>query len=235
MHGRETGRVPVSSLQRVVDGPSRLPIEGRCPEKGQPHPPPVPDEGIAGRVTEQKSSSVQSFMTWKDVMNKSKMQKRQNRIKLVLAILLVVMLAAGLSIGIFMGVRGNQSARDLFEEGQQAFTEGRYEDAAELYLRGLKKQPDSSIGYNLLGMTYRFQCNQTGSAALKQMETDAFRKAVDLNPNEPTSLVNLGMTLFGTGKRKEGAAFLKKALEAYPNHPDRANIEEMIRQAEAPQ
>ena len=131
------------------------------------------------------------------------------------------------------GCGGQETAAELFSKGQQAFSEGRYDDAAGLYREGLEKQPDSSAGYNLLGMAYRFQNHQAGGVSHREKEEAAFRKAVELDPGNATAHVNLGATLFYAGRKEEAARYLKKALEVYPNHPDRVSIEDLIKQSES--
>jgi len=149
-----------------------------------------------------------------------------------MALLLVLFLVVGLTAGLVLGLIDNRSSSELFEAGEEAFRQAEYEKAIELYEKGLEKKPDYSAGYNLLGMAYRFTFNKTGSAAARQKEIMAFRKAIELDPDNFVAYVNLGTTLFYHGSAKEGAVYLKKALELYPGHPDRAAIEEMIRQAE---
>lgn len=150
---------------------------------------------------------------------------------IVLAVIISLLAATGLSLGLYFAFREVDSAGDLFKKGEQAFAEGEYEKAIEYYKGGLEKEPSSSAGYNLLGMSYRFLYNQTGSTKYRQEELEAFTRAIELDPNNPVPLVNIGATLFYQGEKKEAAGYLQRALEVYPDHPDRANIEEMIREA----
>ena len=165
-------------------------------------------------------------------LNRRNRRGRGKRLRLAVAVLVLAALVVTLALGLFLSNR-SRSARELFEEGQRAFNKGNYQDAVNLYSEGLKKMPESSEGYNLLGMAYRFQANQTDDAGLREKEVAAFREAVRLAPEDPTPYVNLGATLFYMGKTAEAATYLKKALELYPDHPDRADIERMIRQAES--
>lgn len=148
-----------------------------------------------------------------------------------MAIILVLALAFGLAAGLFLIPR-NRTAEYYFESGEKAFEKGEYSEAVKLYKQGIKLAPDSSVGYNLLGMAYRYGYDQLGSRSLKQEEEDAFRKSVELAPTNAVALVNLGATLFYEGRKSEAVVYLRRALEAQPDHPDRAAIEEMIRQAE---
>jgi tetratricopeptide (TPR) repeat protein len=148
------------------------------------------------------------------------------------AVIAVVLLAAGAAVGLYLGLRGGESAGSLFDKGAEAFEEGRYKEAAGYYKKALEKKPESSVGYNLLGMASRFLYIKTRDAGYRKKEIAAFRKAVELDPRSYAPLINLGATLYEQGSRKEGAAYLEKALEIFPNHPDRAQIEEMVRQAQ---
>jgi Flp pilus assembly protein TadD len=58
--------------------------------------------------------------------------------------------------------------------------------------------------------------------------TEDFRKAVDLEPDNYTAVINLGIVLYYQGHKKEAATHLKKALDIYPDTPEKAQIEQMI-------
>jgi len=160
-----------------------------------------------------------------------KKTRSRRRLYIALAVIIAVVAATGLSLGLYFAFREVDSAGDLFKKGEKAFAEGDYEKAIECYKGGLEKEPSSSAGYNLLGMAYRFLYNQTGSTKYRQEEVEAFTRAIELVPNNPVPLVNLGATLFYQGEKGEAAGYLQRALEVYPDHPDRAGIEEMIREA----
>lgn len=125
------------------------------------------------------------------------------------------------------------SAAELLRKGELTFAQGEYEWAIAYYGMALELDPDSSSGYNLLGMAYRFQYNQSGDPESKQKEIDAFRNSIELDPGNPVPLVNLGCTLYYQGEEQEAVEYLQRALEVYPDHPDRPEIEEMIRQAQS--
>ncbi len=154
----------------------------------------------------------------------------RRRLYIALAVIVSLLVVIGLVLLLFT-LRESETAGDLFKKGEQAFAEGEYEKAIDRYQTGLEKEPSSSTGWNLLGMAYRFLYNQTGSTEYRREEVEAFTKAIELDPNNPVPLVNLGATLFYQGDKKEAAVYLERALEAYPDHPDRVGIEEMIRQA----
>jgi Flp pilus assembly protein TadD len=57
---------------------------------------------------------------------------------------------------------------------------------------------------------------------------DAYRSAYKENPNDYSVLMSLGTALYYQGNKKEAAAYLKKALDLYPNSPEKAQIEQML-------
>jgi len=61
-----------------------------------------------------------------------------------------------------------------------------------------------------------------------QKAVEAFRKAVNLEPKNYVALVNLGITLYYQGDKKQAAVYLKRALTINPNLPEKAQIEQMI-------
>ena len=61
---------------------------------------------------------------------------------------------------------------------------------------------------------------------------EAFRKAVELEPRNYAALINLGVILFSQGDKKQAADYLRKALDINPNLPEKAQIEEMIREGQ---
>lgn len=159
------------------------------------------------------------------------MKRRRQRFRMFVALFVVAVMAIGLGLGFYFGGRGTKTAAGLFDEGQRAFSEGRYGDAIKLYGEGLKLEPNSAQGYNLVGVAYRSEYAQTRVQGLRTKELEAFRKAVELNPGYVEALLNLGQTLIDTGGTEEGIAYLRKVLEINPNHPDRVAIEQFIQQA----
>lgn len=155
------------------------------------------------------------------------------RTRVLLAVIILLLVAAGVSIGLYFTFRETGSAGDLFKKGELAFAKGEYEKAIDYYRAGLEKEPSSSAGYNLLGMAYRFLYHETGSTKYRQEEINAFENSVELDPDNMMPLVNLGFTLYYQGNKSEAAVYLKKALEVYPDHPDRVEIEKMIREADS--
>ncbi len=120
------------------------------------------------------------------------------------------------------------SQEDYFAKGIEAFHDQDYDKAIEHYLNGIEREPDSTEGYNLLGMAYRFKYNMSGNDEYRDKEIEAFRKAIELNPRNWMAHINLGMSLRLSGKVSKGNEHLKKALEINPDHPERDDILKMI-------
>jgi tetratricopeptide (TPR) repeat protein len=121
----------------------------------------------------------------------------------------------------------------LLTEGQEAFLHQQYEKALQAYEKALQKQPNSAVVYNLIGMAYRFQYNETLSPDLKRKEIAAFAKAVEIQPDFFVALVNLGSSYYFDGKKKEAAPYFRRVLDRMPNHPEAEQLKKMAEEGEA--
>jgi tetratricopeptide (TPR) repeat protein len=119
---------------------------------------------------------------------------------------------------------------DLFNEGVQLFQQGKYDKAIEKYLEGLRKDPDNHAGYNLLGMAYRFRFNQLGAQKYKALEIEAFKKAIELEPDFWGAYKNLAASLYYQGRKKEAVPYLEKALKLQQNDPEKELILQWIQE-----
>jgi len=129
-------------------------------------------------------------------------------------------------------LQDTKSATAYFDEGASLVKKGKYEEAIKKYQKGLRIEPRSAVGYNYLGIAYRFKYEQLRSLNWRQKEIEAFKKAVELDPNFYLPYINLGTTYYGMGNRKEAALYLRKGLEIFPEHPSRELIGIMIREGE---
>ena len=153
-----------------------------------------------------------------------RMSKTSGRIiALVLACCIMLPACAGLE---------TKSATDYFEEGASLVKKAKYDEAIKKYKKGLRREPRSAVGYNYLGMAYGFKYEQLRSLDWREKEIEAFKKAIELDPNYFLPYWNLGQTYYAMGNFKEAARHLKKALEIYPEHPSRERIEKMIKAGE---
>jgi tetratricopeptide (TPR) repeat protein len=122
--------------------------------------------------------------------------------------------------------------QSFLEKGQEAFKQGKYDQALQAYDEALKKEPRSAVIHNLKGMAYRFQYNQLRSPDLKEKEIAAFAKAIEMDPKFIPALVNLGSTYYFSDKKKEAAEQFKKVLQIMPQHPEAEQLKKMIAEAE---
>ena len=125
-----------------------------------------------------------------------------------------------------------ENADQLFTEGAKCIEQGQYDRAIELYQRGIKVEPKSAMGYNLLGMAYRFKFNQTGEQQWRDKEIESFKKAIEIAPDFAVALVNLGATHYYSGAKDKAVPYFKHALEVYPEHPEAEQIKQMITEGE---
>jgi superkiller protein 3 len=145
-------------------------------------------------------------------------------IPLILAFLLILTTCAGL--------RDRKSASEHFEEGASLVQEGKYDDAIKKYKKGLRRESRSAVGYNYLGIAYRRKYEQLRSLKWREKEIEAFKKAIELDPNFYLPYINLGKTYYDMANFQEAVRYLKKGLEIFPEHPSRELIEKMIQAGE---
>lgn len=122
--------------------------------------------------------------------------------------------------------------QSFLQKGQEAFKQGKYDQALQAYDEALKKEPRSAMILNLKGMAYRFKYNQLRSPDLKEKEIAAFKKAIEMDPKFIPAVVNLGSTYYFSDKKQEAAEQFKKVLELMPQHPEAEQLKKMIAEAE---
>ncbi|MBS3741930.1 MAG: tetratricopeptide repeat protein [Candidatus Cloacimonetes bacterium] len=128
--------------------------------------------------------------------------------------------------------RKERDAEVFFEDGRELFQQKKYSEAIEKYEKGLSKEPNNAVGYNLLGMAYRFRFNETGAQEYKEKEIAAFKKAVDLDPKYWVAYKNLAASLYYQGRKKEAVPYIEKALELQPNDPEKELLHKWIKEAQ---
>ncbi len=171
-------------------------------------------------------------MDWSINMNKMKAsQKRKFQIRALIAFSIVLAMTATLIPGLIFLFGETQSADELIRMGSSSFKEGNYDRAIDLYAKAAKKDPLRAEAHNLLGMAYRMKYRTTNNPKYREKEVQSFKKAIEIDPRNVSALVNLGTTLYDMNKRQEAVPYLRKALEIQPDHPDRAQIEELIEKA----
>lgn len=121
---------------------------------------------------------------------------------------------------------------NLLKQGALEMQNERCDQAIALFKQALKEEPQAAVTFNLLGMAYRLKYNQVRNQELKNQESAAFQKAVEIDPTYWIALINLGATYYHMGEKAKAAPLFKKALSLNPNHPERDQLEEMIREGE---
>lgn len=153
-------------------------------------------------------------------------------------ILRSVLLSAALCLFVLSALAGcspaQRPAETLLNEGAALVQEGKIDDAIAKYREALTADPDSHIGYNLLGMAYRMKFNQLGAQKYKDMEIEAFQKAIDREPDFWVAYKNIAASLYYQGKKREAVPYLEKALELQPGDPERETLLKWIEEGKAP-
>ena len=124
-----------------------------------------------------------------------------------------------------------KTTQDVFEEAAVFIQNGDYESAVLKYKEAIALEPKSSLAYNLLGLAYRFQFALTKNEDYRKEEIASFQKAVELDPSYWVSQINLGNSYYSLGDKKKAAGYFTKALEIYPEHPERPDFEKKISEA----
>src|SRR6516165_990488 len=104
-----------------------------------------------------------------------------------------------------------ESARQHFEAGFQAIRQGNFPEAENQLKAGLKLNPRSPAGYDLLGAAY------DGLGRFAEAE-QAYRQALQLNPRLVGAYNDLGRSLYRQNKSKEAVAEFVKAIDIDPKN-----------------
>jgi superkiller protein 3 len=115
----------------------------------------------------------------------------------------------GLSLLLIPQVGVAQSVDELFERGNAAQSQGRYEDAEQTWRRVLQIDPNNSGAYNNLGNALRRQGKLDEAIA-------AYNRAIELNPEFAIAHNNLGNALSDQGNLDEAIAAYNRAIELNP-------------------
>jgi tetratricopeptide (TPR) repeat protein len=125
---------------------------------------------------------------------------------------------------------GAPSAQSYFDAGARKFQAKDYDGAIAAYQQGLRLEPRSAVGQNLLGMAYRFKYNAVRDSQYKEKEIAAFEAAVAADSTFVAAQINLGATLYYLGRKAEAAPHFRRALELQPDNPEREQLEGFIRE-----
>ena len=137
-----------------------------------------------------------------------------------------------LAVSWLAGCRGGDDtgAARFFEAGAKKYEAGKYDEAVADYERGLAVEPNSAVGYNLLGMAYRMKYNTLRASEWKEKEIEAFTRAVAADSTYWPARINLGATLYFLGEKERAAEQFRRALELHPDNPEREELERFIRE-----
>ena len=124
-----------------------------------------------------------------------------------------------------------REATNYYEEASLFLKDKMLDEAIEMFEMGIALEPNPAA-YNSLGMAYRYKFIETGDLAWRDLELEAFNKALDINPNHLSTLLTLGTTYYHMGRKAEALPKLKKVLEILPTHPNRDYIETLIEDCE---
>jgi len=123
---------------------------------------------------------------------------------------------------------GRRNAEKHFVRGDAHYRAEEYGQAVNEYKTGLSLEPRSAPAWNRLGMTYRLMYNESRTSNWKQLELDAFQRAVTADSTYWPALVNLGATLYYLGQKAEAAPHIRRALDLNPANPDRPALEALL-------
>ena len=124
----------------------------------------------------------------------------------------------------------DKGAMAFFEQGDSEFRDGKWDEAIASYQSGLEIEPNSAVGFNLLGKAYRMKYNSVRATEWKKKEIEAFRRAIAADSTFWQAKINLGATYYYIGKKAEAAPLFREALELYPDNPEREQLEQFIRE-----
>lgn len=108
----------------------------------------------------------------------SKKERRRKLLQRLVVIFLVVLLASGLGLGLYFGLPGSKSATQFLQEGEKAFSEGNYKDAAVLYTKAVKQDPNDYRSQLGLGLSLFYQGD-------KKDAVTHLKRALELYPSIP--------------------------------------------------
>lgn len=118
------------------------------------------------------------------------------------------------------------NAKLLAEVGRTYLSAHQFQTAIEYYEKSVKIKPDPRV-LTTLGGAYHY-------AGSDDKALDAWNRALKIDPNNADALFNFGLVKWKSESDPNAAiAAWSKILKAYPNHPQRARVEEMIARAKA--
>ncbi len=98
-----------------------------------------------------------------------------------------------------------------WNDGETAFGEKRYADAAEIFERYAQDRPENGWGYYMLGLSRWKTGNLEGAE-------EALRQSISLDSKHAKSRINLARVLIDLDRAEEALGPIRSVLEAEPDH-----------------
>lgn len=106
--------------------------------------------------------------------------------------------------------RDLREAKELFDRARKLELQGNYQAAAGLYSRAVTLREDLGGAWNNYGVCLL-------KLGEKKVAADAFRKAADLLPSDPTPYENLGHVYWEAGYAEDALKYYTMSLDRNPN------------------
>ena len=100
--------------------------------------------------------------------------------------------------------------------GRNAFVQGRYEKAAELFESASRVRPEDYQAPALLAQVYRALGRESERAEARKRTLEAIEKRLETSPNDSRALCFGAMNLLEDGQRDRGMAWLQRAYDSDP-------------------
>lgn len=123
------------------------------------------------------------------------------------------------------------ASTDDARKANEAFEDGNYEQAAELYRQAIEEDPDNArLHFNLASTLYKL-----GRTEEAMQSYDRFENLSDSPEEQSYASYNQGNILTEENKYKEAAEFYREALKKNPNDPDARHNYELALQRQQQQ
>lgn len=147
---------------------------------------------------------------------------------------LAVLVVAAIVGACGRGPAVEEEARAWLEKGVSQFQNQQYSQAIDSLSRATAFPPQAAPAYTLLGLAYRFHYYEVRDPELRAKEVAAYRQALAADPHYWLAHYHLGTTLYYDGEQAAAKEHFRRVLELQPQHPDRAQLEEMMAAGESP-
>ena len=100
-----------------------------------------------------------------------------------------------------------ESYDEILEKGWKFYEKGSFKEAFKFFDEIIEKDPKRIEGYRCKGRALRFTCEYEPSIII-------LNKALEINPKDPISLVNLGMAFLFLKKKEEAMKFFEETISS---------------------